>query len=326
LTDASASSFASAAQVQLGEENDNALDSGACALAAYLRGDTIWVANAGDCRAVLGTLREGVLSAVALSTDHKPDGPNEAARIAQSGGYVRPASGEAEDFRPARLYEDEHNQRLGPGLAMSRALGDINAERCGFIAVPEVISHTVRHIPSPHPTMLHPPHTGLAWPSDAARTSAAHPAPPSACVPMPPARPPRTRRTAHPRPYSPSLALIHPHSPLFALPRPRGLRLRSPPRQVDPEYDLYLILASDGVWEFISPAQAVDIVHGAIEDGGAPSDACRTACRQLIAHAALEWRTQEGDYRDDISATVLWLPDMVRFLQSRTPDVAPAAA
>jgi serine/threonine protein phosphatase PrpC len=95
---------------------------------------------------------------------------------------------------------------------------------------------------------------------------------------------------------------------------------------VDPEYDLYLILASDGVWEFISPAQAVDIVHGAIEDGGAPSDACRTACRQLIAHAALEWRTQEGDYRDDISATVLWLPDMVRFLQSRTPDVAPAAA
>ena len=200
----------------------DARDSGACALAAYFRGADLWVANCGDCRAVLGTMREGVLSAVALSSDHKPDMPAESARIRECGGFVRPARGEGDDFSPARLYEDPAKPWLGPGLAISRSLGDLNANKCGLIPTPEVISHAV-----------------------------------------------------------------------------------------DPEYDLYLILASDGVWEFLSPTQAIDIVHKCCNDQGmSPTD----ACRYLIGSAALEWRQHEGDYRDDITATVLWLPDITRAL------------
>ena len=201
----------------------DAHDSGACALIAYLRDASLWVANVGDCRAVLGTKREGVLSAVALSTDHKPDIPTEAARIKETGGYVRPASGEGDDFSPARLFEDMNAPWLGPGLAISRSMGDLNAERCGLISVPEVISH-----------------------------------------------------------------------------------------QIDPTVDKCLILASDGVWEFITPAAAVEIVNTCFEQNMTPVDACKL----LIAHAAVQWKQHEGDYRDDITATVLWLPEVVQQLQA----------
>ena len=201
----------------------DAHDSGACALIAYLRDASLWVANVGDCRAVLGTTREGVLSAVALSTDHKPDIPTEAARIKETGGYVRPASGEGDDFSPARLFEDMNAPWLGPGLAISRSMGDLNAERCGLISVPEVISH-----------------------------------------------------------------------------------------QIDPTVDKCLILASDGVWEFITPAAAVEIVNTCFEQNKTPEDACKL----LIAHAAVQWKQHEGDYRDDITATVLWLPEVVQQLQA----------
>ena len=38
------------------------------------------------------------------------------------------------------------------------------------------------------------------------------------------------------------------------------------------------------------------------------------ACRYLIGSAALQWRQNEGDYRDDITATILYLPDIVKQL------------
>lgn len=47
--------------------------------------DTLYVANAGDCRCILGT-RSG--DVVALSTDHKPDNPIEKKRIEASGSCV----------------------------------------------------------------------------------------------------------------------------------------------------------------------------------------------------------------------------------------------
>ena len=123
--------------------------------------------------------------------------------------------------------------------------------------------------------------------------------------------------------------------------------------EVDTELDLYLIIASDGVWEFISNDQAVELVNSVFEQGKSAEEACKYAamqpsCRQpsltppsrivhvslhlydllifrthtvsirshrwLIAKAAMEWRRHEGDYRDDISATVMRLPDVVKQL------------
>ena len=57
---------------------------------AWLRqGNEMWVANAGDSRAVLA--RGGV--AVALSEDHKPAAAGERARITAAGGFISDVGG-----------------------------------------------------------------------------------------------------------------------------------------------------------------------------------------------------------------------------------------
>jgi serine/threonine protein phosphatase PrpC len=68
--------------------------------------------------------------------------------------------------------------------------------------------------------------------------------------------------------------------------------------------DLFLILATDGVWEFISNQEAADIVWGVLQDGGGAAKATEL----LIDHASRRWKEEEDDYRDDITATVVTLP------------------
>jgi len=67
--------------------------------------------------------------------------------------------------------------------------------------------------------------------------------------------------------------------------------------------DAFFIMASDGVWEFISNEEAVGIVAPILERAGATE-----ACTKLIEKAAAKWREEEGDYRDDITAIVCRLP------------------
>eukprot|EP00307_Rebecca_sp_RCC1486_P012012 CAMPEP_0119409122 /NCGR_PEP_ID=MMETSP1335-20130426/2482_1 /TAXON_ID=259385 /ORGANISM="Chrysoculter rhomboideus, Strain RCC1486" /LENGTH=357 /DNA_ID=CAMNT_0007433451 /DNA_START=70 /DNA_END=1143 /DNA_ORIENTATION=- len=67
--------------------------------------------------------------------------------------------------------------------------------------------------------------------------------------------------------------------------------------------DEFLILASDGVWEFIDSQTAVDIVAPVLRSRGASM-----ACTKLILAAGEHWREEEGDYRDDITAIVVKLP------------------
>jgi len=227
----------------------DATESGACAVVAFMRGCELVVAGAGDCRAVLATRHGDVLTAVALSTDHKVSLPGEQARIEKMGGWVRAERGGEEDgdFEPARLYEVEGKPWLGPGLCVARCLGDLNAARVGLIPTPEVCLHTVQ-----------------------------------------------------------------------------------------PE-DQFLILASDGVWEFVDNDEAVRIVEHFHSKGLPAIDACKyliakaaralggyappsqwcipSLRRYLIAKAALCWRRFEGDYRDDITAIVLYLSDVVSALE-----------
>merc|ERR1719291_204781 len=77
---------------------------------------TLHVANAGDSRAVLCGVKNSVTD---LTTDQKPDTPEEMRRIKQCGGYVSPA--EKEWGGPARVWLDA-SQTL-PGLAMARSIG-----------------------------------------------------------------------------------------------------------------------------------------------------------------------------------------------------------
>jgi len=75
--------------------------------------------------------------------------------------------------------------------------------------------------------------------------------------------------------------------------------------------DEYLILASDGVWEFIENDEALQIVSQMHRLGKSADEACKI----LIAKAALCWRHFEGDYRDDITAVVIYLSPVVEALE-----------
>lgn len=58
-------------------------------MVAVLKGQELWVANAGDSRAVL--CRQG--QALALSEDHKPQSEAERNRIHAAGGFVSNVGG-----------------------------------------------------------------------------------------------------------------------------------------------------------------------------------------------------------------------------------------
>lgn len=75
-------------------------------------------------------------------------------------------------------------------------------------------------------------------------------------------------------------------------------------RTLEPQDD-FMILASDGVWEFLSSQNAVDIVAEHLESRGATK-----ACQALIEAAASRWHDEEGEYRDDITAIVVRLPNL----------------
>ena len=168
------------------------------------------VGNVGDSRAVLarssGT--HGTL-AVDLSEDHKPDSPAESERIIAAGGFVTqsdPSTG------PSRVYFAS-TRHSGPGLAMSRSVGDFGAKQVGVTAEPEI------------------------------------------------------RRCE-----------------------------RSPD-------DQFLIIASDGVWEFITSQEAVDMVVDAVARAG--ENAVPAACKQLITESRRRWEVEEGAYCDDITALIV---------------------
>eukprot|EP00310_Coccolithus_braarudii_P016982 CAMPEP_0183331030 /NCGR_PEP_ID=MMETSP0164_2-20130417/441_1 /TAXON_ID=221442 /ORGANISM="Coccolithus pelagicus ssp braarudi, Strain PLY182g" /LENGTH=373 /DNA_ID=CAMNT_0025499389 /DNA_START=48 /DNA_END=1169 /DNA_ORIENTATION=- len=97
----------------------------------------LFMANAGDSRAILGTkpgTASGELACEDLTIDQKPDTPAEMRRIKKKGGFVSPPE---EDWGgPARVWLDA-TQTL-PGLAMARSIGDHLVKSIGVIAEPEV--------------------------------------------------------------------------------------------------------------------------------------------------------------------------------------------
>lgn len=102
---------------------DVAANVGCTAVVAVVQGSTLYVANAGDSRCVLG--RNG--QAVDMSVDHKPDLPEENARIRAAGGCVIEG-------------------RVNGNINLSRSLGDLEykntpnfpAEQQAVTAFPDV--------------------------------------------------------------------------------------------------------------------------------------------------------------------------------------------
>ncbi|CAM9699077.1 unnamed protein product, partial [Scytosiphon promiscuus] len=117
----------------------NALFGGCTAVVALVRGPRVWVANAGDSRAlVAGRGRDGAVVARGLTRDQNPDSPGERERIEAMGGFV---SDPEESGASARVWLDA--TRTLVGLAMARSIGDLAVKKVGVIALPEVTEYVL---------------------------------------------------------------------------------------------------------------------------------------------------------------------------------------
>ena len=115
--------------------------SGTTACYGLIIGAELYLGNVGDSRAVLGRVGiTGRVEAVDLTFDHKPEDKLEKRRIELSGGRVAQQEYDPGQFDgPFRVFKAN---TAAPGLAMSRSLGDLEAEKVGVI--PEADCYTRR--------------------------------------------------------------------------------------------------------------------------------------------------------------------------------------
>ena len=69
-----------------------------------------------------------------MSIDHKPSRPSEKERVLKKGGKIERIVKNGESVGPLRIWADEE----GPGIAMSRTLGDLEGKKIGLISEPEI--------------------------------------------------------------------------------------------------------------------------------------------------------------------------------------------
>lgn len=229
----------------------NATQSGSTASVIYhdLKENVLHVAHVGDSRCVMGRRKENPVAkvqaqdaewhAVDLTIDHKPDLPEERQRIEAAGGRVVYDGGWNH-----RVYAKNHR---GPGLNMSRAMGDlVGFYHAGISAIPDVQSITVQQ-------------DALNQSDDSTQD--------------------QIDQTGTPSHISSSASLS-------------SFRL-SP-------VDKFVLLCSDGVWEFISSEEAVRVVSA-----HSPQNAMEAA-ESLTALAWDRWIQElAGQVVDDITAIVV---------------------
>ena len=245
----------------------NASTSGTTGTVVVHRDDTLWVAHVGDSRAVLAMRdREtGKITAVDITQDHKPELPEEHERIlAQGGAVIKPPM----DFNH-RVYVKGQKY---PGLAMSRALGDlVGYKHAGISCTPDIACYQLHsknstvdkeNAPLEDATAASLPLVSLLMTTAASGGN----------------------HQGHSQ-YSDSSSEAS-----FSNDEPSK------------ESDLFLLLCSDGVWEFVSSGEAVKIASK-FPRGKAPQ-----AAEELARVSWDRWMIEEnGHVVDDITSLVVHL-------------------
>lgn len=70
----------------------------------------------------------------------------------------------------------------------------------------------------------------------------------------------------------------------------------------------FIILASDGVWEYVTDKQAVRFVEASLRVNAKMVDRAELAATYLVNIANKHWVNEGNGYADDISVTVSLLP------------------
>lgn len=130
---------------QLQKQDINCTFSGTTAVFSLLHNNTLYTANIGDSRAVMGQLVEHPKTGKKqiqhkdLSEDQKPERKDECERIERAGGRINTLPGPpGEDLGPLRVWLKDVDV---PGLAMTRSIGDSVAGAVGVTSVPEIREH-----------------------------------------------------------------------------------------------------------------------------------------------------------------------------------------
>ena len=218
---------------RMGETGDP-LNSGATAIALLSGVDALGGGGGRLRRRARRPLRLRRRARVPLSTEHKVDEPEERARIEAAGGTCATRTPTPTAARGRRGCTARPSR--GPGLAISRAFGDLLAARVG-LRTPQITRFELESPSPPPPARVRA--TARTWSSRAGRS-----------------------RT----PSSSSSA-------------PTGC---------------------GSTWSCRRRATRVPAAHGAAARDGAAA--------LLVKTAAARWKREEGDYRDDMTATVLYLP------------------
>lgn len=107
--------------------------SGTCCAFLFIMDNIVTVSNLGDSRAVLCRVGKEK-AAIELTWDQKPTRKDEKERIIEMGGKIERLNYNGEYVGPLRVWADEE----GPGIAITRSLGDFQAKKIGIISEPEI--------------------------------------------------------------------------------------------------------------------------------------------------------------------------------------------
>eukprot|EP00403_Amphidinium_massartii_P021522 CAMPEP_0178391128 /NCGR_PEP_ID=MMETSP0689_2-20121128/11004_1 /TAXON_ID=160604 /ORGANISM="Amphidinium massartii, Strain CS-259" /LENGTH=535 /DNA_ID=CAMNT_0020011663 /DNA_START=17 /DNA_END=1620 /DNA_ORIENTATION=- len=286
----------------------NASNSGTTASLIYHdhQRNLLHVANVGDSRCILGQFDNASLrwDAVELTTDHKLTVPQEYSRIQKAGGLImKDAAG-----WNYRVYASGCK---GPGLNMSRALGDlVGFYHCGLTPYPDVRSHSVqddvleqrrlssKSTSSTSTSSTAPPcNTSLETFSvpdldDECMTEDASPFSIDSALPSPPA--PAAALPDFIPPACDNTGRFRTESDVSGITLPLNTRAGVS--------DSFVVMCSDGVWDYITSMDAVAIVSEF-----EPQEAM-AAADHLTALAKARWTCEmQGEFMDDITAVVVFL-------------------